>query len=56
MTGRLAVPADVEGICRLTWRTYGYSYQHDEYYQPERLASMIESGLQASFVVVARRR
>lgn len=49
-TARLAVPDDAEAIARLTWRTYGYSYQHDEYYQPERLASMIASGQQVSFV------
>lgn len=49
---RMAVPADAEAICRLTWRTYGYSYQHDEYYQPERLAQLLDDGLQASFVAV----
>lgn len=49
---RMGVPADAEAICRLTWRTYGYSYQHDEYYQPERLAQMLADGLQASFVAV----
>lgn len=52
VTSRFAVPADAEAICRLTWRTYGYTYQHDEYYQPERLAALIEGGLQASFVAV----
>lgn len=51
LVSRMGVPADAERICQLTWRTYGYSYQHDEYYQPERLAAMIDSGLQASFVV-----
>ncbi len=49
---RRAELTDVEGICQLAWRTYGYSYQHDEYYQPERLAAMLRSGQQASFVVV----
>lgn len=51
LVDRRGEPEDAEAICRLTWRTYGYSYQHDEYYQPERLAAMIASGLQASFVV-----
>lgn len=50
---RQATPADAEAICRLTWRTYGFTYQHDEYYRPELLASMIASGHQASFVSVA---
>lgn len=52
LVSRFGEPGDAEAICRLTWRTYGYTYQHDEYYQPERLAAMIESGLQTSFVVV----
>jgi hypothetical protein len=51
LVSRFGVPADAEAICRLTWRTYGFSYQHDEYYQPERLATLLESGMQASFVV-----
>ena len=51
LVSRFGEPADAEGICQLTWRTYGYTYQHDEYYQPERLAAMLESGQQASFVV-----
>ena len=49
---RRAQPSDAEAICRLTWRTYGYTYQHDEYYRPELLASMLASGHQASFVAV----
>ena len=49
---RLGTPDDADSICRLTWRTYGPTYQHDEYYQPERLAAMIEHGTQVSFVTV----
>ena len=49
---RQARPDDAEAICRLTWRTYGYTYQHDEYYQPDLLSSMNASGHQASFVSV----
>lgn len=49
---RLAEPADAEEICRLTWRTYGPTYQHDEYYQPERLARLLADGAQVSFVTV----
>lgn len=51
LVSRMGTPEDAEGICRLTWRTYGGTYQHDEYYQPDRLAAMIADGLQASFVV-----
>ena len=51
VTPRIATAADVEEICRLTWRTYGATYQHDEYYMPDRLAAMLESGAQTSFVV-----
>lgn len=47
---RIATPADAEAICRLTWRTYGSTYQHDEYYQPTRLAQMLTTGAQVSFV------
>ncbi len=47
---RLATPDDAEGICRLTWRTYEATYQHDEYYQPDRLAAMLADGTQVSFV------
>lgn len=53
LVSRMGAPDDAEGICRLTWRTYGATYQHDEYYQPERLAAMIADGLQASFVVAS---
>jgi serine/threonine-protein kinase RsbW len=51
-TSRLATPADAEAICRLAWRTYGPTYQHDEYYQPDRLARMLADGTQVSFVTV----
>jgi serine/threonine-protein kinase RsbW len=51
-TSRLATADDVAGICRLTWRTYGGTYQHDEYYRPRRLAQMIEGGTQVSFVTL----
>ena len=47
---RLATPDDADGICRLTWRTYEATYQHDEYYQPDRLAAMLADGTQVSFV------
>jgi hypothetical protein len=49
---RLARGADAEQICQLTWRTYGYSYQHDEYYQPERLRSILSGGQQKSWIAV----
>ena len=47
---RLATADDADAICQLAWRTYGYTYQHDEYYLPGRLAAMISSGHQISFV------
>lgn len=47
---RLATPDDVPEICRLTWRTYGATYQHEEYYRPRRLEQMIDGGTQVSFV------
>jgi serine/threonine-protein kinase RsbW len=49
-TTRLGTPDDTDAICRLVWRTYGPTYQHEEYYQPERLAAMLEHGTQTSFV------
>lgn len=49
---RLGAPDDAEAICRLAWRTYGPTYQHDEYYQPDRLARMLADGTQVSFVSV----
>ncbi|MFN8040920.1 MAG: hypothetical protein U0Q07_17020 [Acidimicrobiales bacterium] len=49
---RLAGPGDADEICRLAWRTYGPTYQHDEYYQPERLAQLLADGAQVSFVTV----
>ncbi|MCU0269823.1 MAG: hypothetical protein MUF83_14425 [Acidimicrobiales bacterium] len=51
-TARLAGPDDAEAICRLTWRTYGPTYQHDEYYQPGRLAHLLADGTQVSFLTV----
>ena len=49
---RLGSPEDADAICRLAWRTYGPTYQHDEYYQPDRLARMLADGTQVSFVTV----
>ena len=50
ITSRIATAEDADGICQLAWRTYGYTYQHEEYYLPGRLAAMISSGHQISFV------
>jgi len=47
---RLGSAEDADAICRLTWRTYGATYQHDEYYRPEQLASMLADGTQISFL------
>lgn len=43
---------DAVGIARLVHHCYGYSYDADWVYQPERIARMIESGILHSFVGV----
>lgn len=49
---RDAHPDDAEALTRLTWRTYGCSYQHDAYYMPDQLRSQIESDAHAGWVSV----
>ncbi|MEX2254400.1 MAG: GNAT family N-acetyltransferase [Acidimicrobiia bacterium] len=44
---------DADGLARLTWRTYGYTYQHHEFYRPDVLAELIESGAMRSWIGIA---
>jgi serine/threonine-protein kinase RsbW len=46
-------PEDAEGLARLTWRTYGYTYQHHEFYRPDLLVELVESGAMRSWIGVA---
>lgn len=43
---------DAPGVPRLTYQVYGYSYQHEELYYPERLAAMNRSGRLCSMVAL----
>jgi hypothetical protein len=53
LTIRPMDPEDAEGVARLTWRTYGYSYQHHEFYRPDLLREVLEAGTMRSWVGVA---
>ncbi len=43
---------DAPGVARLTYQVYGYGYQHEEMYFPERLVAMNRSGLLYSMVAL----
>jgi GNAT superfamily N-acetyltransferase len=43
---------DAEALARLTWRTYGYSYQRDAYYYPAQLRNQLESDERRGWVLV----
>lgn len=45
-------PGDAEGLARLTWRTYGYSYEYSDCYRPDVWARMVEDGTSQSWVGV----
>lgn len=45
-------PEDAPGVARLTYQVYGYGYQHEELYFPERLVAMNRSGLLYSMVAL----
>ena len=53
LTVRPMEPADAEGVARLTWRTYGYTYQHQEFYRPDLLGQILEAGGMRSWVAIA---
>lgn len=44
---------DAEGVARLTWRTYGYTYQHHEFYRPDLVRQVLADGTMRSWVGVA---
>jgi N-acetylglutamate synthase-like GNAT family acetyltransferase len=50
---RLFRPEDALGVSRLIYRTYGYTYFHEDCYYPERLAQLNETGQLVSIVAVA---
>jgi anti-sigma regulatory factor (Ser/Thr protein kinase)/RimJ/RimL family protein N-acetyltransferase len=52
ITVRAMAPGDAEGVARLTWRTYGYTYQHHEFYRPDLLGQAIRDGAMRSWVGV----
>lgn len=49
---RFTKPEEIPQICRSIYRTYGYSYDHDVIYYPERFQELIEAGLVISAVAV----
>lgn len=49
---RLTRPEEILGVCRAIYRTYGYSYDHDVIYYPQRFAELMERGLVVSAVAV----
>lgn len=54
LTMREATGEDAEALARLTWRTYGYSYQHDEYYHPDELRDRLEADDYRGWVAIDR--
>jgi anti-sigma regulatory factor (Ser/Thr protein kinase)/GNAT superfamily N-acetyltransferase len=46
-------PDDAVQVTRLFWMTYGYSYKNENFYRPEGLLHLIDSGRVASTVAVA---
>ena len=53
ITVRPMEPGDAEGVARLTWRTYGYTYQHQEFYRPDLLQRILAEGGMRSWVALA---
>lgn len=50
---RLMRPDQSVGLTRLVYRAYGYTYDNEQAYHPDRLRDLQESGLQHSIVAVA---
>ncbi|MBY0526755.1 MAG: ATP-binding protein [Gemmataceae bacterium] len=44
LTIRLMQPEDVEGLVRCTYRTFGYSYFDETFYDPEQVQHLLASG------------
>ncbi|MDQ3815767.1 MAG: ATP-binding protein [Armatimonadota bacterium] len=51
-TIRRLQPDDAVGVARIIYRTYGYTYLHEDCYHPERLARLNETGELVSIVAV----
>lgn len=51
-TVRRFQPEDAVGIARVVYRVYGYTYQHEELYYPERTVRLNEEGKLVSVVAV----
>lgn len=45
-------PGEVSQVCRLFWMVYGYTYKNENFYQPEGLLHLINSGQIISYVAV----
>jgi serine/threonine-protein kinase RsbW len=52
ITIRLMRPDESLGLARCAYRCYGYTYSTDNFYYPERVREMVESGLMVSVVAV----
>lgn len=52
LTVRLMQPADAEGLARCLYRTYGYTYFAEAFYDPPQLRQLLASGLVLSFVAI----
>ncbi len=50
LTIRAMDPDDADGVARLTWRTYGYTYQHQEFYRPDLLRQVLSDGTMRSWI------
>jgi hypothetical protein len=51
-TIRRLQPADAVGVSQCIYRVYGYSYEHDELYYPERIARLNATGEMISVVAL----
>lgn len=54
LTPRLMDPAEVEGLIRCLYRSYGYTYPADFMYDPNRVAELLRHGLMISCVAANR--
>ncbi|HWQ65452.1 MAG TPA: GNAT family N-acetyltransferase [Methanospirillum sp.] len=49
---RPMLPEEASMVCRLFWRVYGYTYKNEDFYRPEGLLHLINSGRVTSYVAV----
>ncbi len=52
VTIRLMRPDEAPGLARCAYRCYGYTYSTDNFYFPERVHELVESGLMVSVVAI----